>query len=409
MNILFLCDEYPPGKHGGIGTAVQSLACELAASGHSVIVAGFYDDSYGGADHFIDKGVQVYRFKRKNKIPFAKFEMIGKAINKFCTISGIWDLEIKRSLSKYHVFLEGLIQRYKIEIVERPDFNDYIRFCKKKRVLGKLSVPVIVKLHGSMTYFAEEAGKEIKPFIKETERWYLNEADAISSVSNYTAVKTKRYFGMERPIEILYNGIEPQPQIGTNHYKEPGSVIFTGALSEKKGIFQLMHAWNIVAQRIPNARLSVFGKGDIRKAASLLSVEALQTVKFIGHVSRSELFENMQLTEVAVFPSYAECFALAPMEAMINMATVIYTTRSSGPELITDGLDGLLIDPDNIREMADAIIYLLEHEPERKRIAFNAKRRIEEAFLIHKVSEKNLDFYKKVLHKNNRSNCHKSK
>jgi len=64
MNILYICDEYPPGKHGGIGTAVQLLARTMVQRGHNVVVAGFYDWGYGGDDHFEDQGVLVYRFRR---------------------------------------------------------------------------------------------------------------------------------------------------------------------------------------------------------------------------------------------------------------------------------------------------------------------------------------------------------
>ena len=58
MNILLLCDEYPPGRHGGIGTAVQLLARALVREGHKVVVAGFYDWSYGGKDTEADQGVK---------------------------------------------------------------------------------------------------------------------------------------------------------------------------------------------------------------------------------------------------------------------------------------------------------------------------------------------------------------
>jgi glycogen synthase len=47
MNILFICDEYPPGRHGGIGTVVQLTARALVSQGHNVVVAGFYDWAYG--------------------------------------------------------------------------------------------------------------------------------------------------------------------------------------------------------------------------------------------------------------------------------------------------------------------------------------------------------------------------
>lgn len=47
MNILFICDEYPPGKNGGIGTVVQNLGRELVKQGHSIFVVGLYHFSYG--------------------------------------------------------------------------------------------------------------------------------------------------------------------------------------------------------------------------------------------------------------------------------------------------------------------------------------------------------------------------
>jgi hypothetical protein len=64
MNILYLCDEYPPGLHGGIGTSVQLLAREMVKQGNTVVAAGFYSLGYGGDDEFEDEGVKVYRFRR---------------------------------------------------------------------------------------------------------------------------------------------------------------------------------------------------------------------------------------------------------------------------------------------------------------------------------------------------------
>ena len=63
MNILYICDEYPPGKNGGIGTMVQVLGRELVKQGHNVHVAGLYGYRYGSSDYEEDKGVRVYRLR----------------------------------------------------------------------------------------------------------------------------------------------------------------------------------------------------------------------------------------------------------------------------------------------------------------------------------------------------------
>jgi glycogen synthase len=46
MNILYICDEYPPGPNGGIGSVVQNLARELVKQGHKVYVVGLYPIGY---------------------------------------------------------------------------------------------------------------------------------------------------------------------------------------------------------------------------------------------------------------------------------------------------------------------------------------------------------------------------
>ncbi len=58
MKICFICGEYPPGPHGGIGTFVQVLARALVAAGHEVRVLGAYGTAYHAANEEVDQGVQ---------------------------------------------------------------------------------------------------------------------------------------------------------------------------------------------------------------------------------------------------------------------------------------------------------------------------------------------------------------
>jgi glycogen(starch) synthase len=147
MNILYLCDEYPPGSHGGIGTAVQLLAREMVKMGNNVVVAGFYDWGYGGEDEFDDQGVKVYRFRRMLSSGFfANYRsIIVKITNRILKDTGILEWDIKKSLIKYKKFLDSVIARYHIEIVEAPDYNDYARFCKSYLPFPVLPAPLVVK------------------------------------------------------------------------------------------------------------------------------------------------------------------------------------------------------------------------------------------------------------------------
>jgi glycogen synthase len=61
MNILYICNEYPPGRHGGIGSATKNLVEEMAGNGHKVFVAGLYYPGYGQADYEEKDNIKIWR------------------------------------------------------------------------------------------------------------------------------------------------------------------------------------------------------------------------------------------------------------------------------------------------------------------------------------------------------------
>jgi glycogen(starch) synthase len=400
MRILYLCDEYPPGRHGGIGTAVQQLAREMVSQGHEVIVAGYYDWGYGGEDQFTDNGVKVYRYRRGlNSGWFTKKDSLRvRATYKLLHHLGALHRDIERTLPGYYRFLEKLIKEHGIDIIERPDFNEYVQYCKKKINIPTLPVPVIVKLHGTITYFLKEESKQVPEPLFGMERQVLEQANAIAGVSSYTCEMTRRYFGLKAGCHVLYNGIDTAA-FPTSDHKSGEQVIFTGSLVAKKGIYQLMKAWNIVNTKLPTAKLQVYGKGPMGRVRKHLGQEASGTVFFNGHIPRNELSGKIASSALAVFPSYAECFAIAPMEAMASGTAVIYSTRTSGPELIRDRKDGLLADPDNVQQLADCIIELLENRSLRDMLSENGRQRVLSSFDIKTIAKQHTMFYERVLAK----------
>ncbi|MDB4918251.1 glycosyltransferase family 4 protein [Mucilaginibacter sp.] len=398
MNILYLCDEYPPGKHGGIGTYVRLIARQMVTLGHNVVVAGLYGPGYGEADEFSDEGVKVYRFRRgfDYKIFSDEQSLISRIGIRLLKDSGLMERDIKKSLAAYKNKLEQLIIAHKIDIIEMPDYNDYIRFCSSYIPFPQLSIPVVVKMNGSITYFTKEANKQVPAHLLKMEQAILKQASAVLSASKYTANKSSEYLSYNKEIEVLYNGIKTDLP-ARNISKSSKQVIFTGTLVAKKGIYQLAKAWNIVNKSMPAARLLVLGKGSQQKAISHLTDKAKASVNFKGHVSTDELYDHLSASAISVFPSYAEAFALAPLEAMACGTAVINSNRTSGSELIDDKINGLLIDPDNIDQIATAIIYLLNNPDVCARLAKAGNEKVKEQFEIGNIAAKTIQFYNKVL------------
>lgn len=398
MNILYLCDEYPPGRHGGIGTSVRLLARQMAKLGHNVVVAGLYRPGYGGEDEFDDEGVKVYRFRRgfDFKLLDDEASFVSRFVIRLLKDSGLLEQDIKKSLAAYKIKLEEIISRHQVDIAEMPDYNDYIRFCKSYIPFPKLSAPVVVKMHGSITYFNSESGRPTPRHIFRMEQTILSQAAAASAVSEYTAVKGAEYLAYDRGIQVLYNGIDtdiPGVDVGENSVQ----VVFTGTLAAKKGIYQLVKAWNIVHKSIPEARLVILGKGSQQKVIAYLDANAAGSVVFRGHVPTAELYNYLKSSAVSIFPSYAEAFALAPLEAMACGTAVINSNRTSGPELIAHEIDGLLVDPDDIHQIAEAIIKLLKNPDIKEKLTRNGREKVKAKFDIKKSAEDNLRLYQKVV------------
>ncbi|MBA3442987.1 MAG: glycosyltransferase family 4 protein [Pyrinomonadaceae bacterium] len=376
LRVCFLCNEYPPGPHGGIGTMTQVLARALVQAGHEVRVAGMYPASYPAPDYEEDGGVRVRRLRRSA-------HRLG------------W-VTARRQLFR-------MVARWsrdgEIDLVEVPDWEGWAAGWPK------LPVPIVVRLHGSMSYFAAELGRPVRRTAFRLERASLRRADFWCSVSRYTADKTQQLFDLRTgPDAVLYNPVEFYNG-GSVAAESRKHVVFTGTLTAKKGIVPLVKAWPRVIEACDEAELHVFGKdGRTDDGGSMQSFllsqhngRARESMRFHGHVDRAKLFEALRGARLAVFPSYAEAFALAPLEAMACGCPTIYSRRGSGPELIEDERDGLLIDPDQPCEIAEAIIRVLTDDHLARRLSEAGRERVRKNFSTQNLLEQNEVFYRRCI------------
>jgi glycosyltransferase involved in cell wall biosynthesis len=384
LELCFICPEYPPGPHGGIGTMTQVLARALVARGHGVRVLGVYRRDYPAPDYEVDQGVRVWR---RRAHPYR----LGWVADRY---------QLFRVVASWS-------RRREIDLVEVPDCGGLAAGWPR------LPVPVITRLHGSGTYFFTETGRPTRRATFWIEHAALNRADAWSTVSRYIAERTRRLFGLPRgPGALLYNPVEQRFE--ARPLAESRDVVFAGALTAKKGIISLVRAWSRVVEACRGARLHVFGRdvaapgGGSTQAApdggcmltylrGQLDDETAKTVLFHGHVAREELFRAYRGARLAVFPSQAEGFGIAPLEAMACGCPVIYTRRGPGPELIRDDRDGLLVDPDRPEEIGAAIVRLLADDQAAMRLGQAGQARARDDFSLQTLVPQNEAFYASCL------------
>ncbi len=372
MKICFICNEYPPARHGGIGSLTRTLARALVEAGNQVRVVGFYPEKEAAPDMESDCGVAVQRFKISCR-----------------------PLEWVRARYFLYSIVKHWAQAGLIDLVEVPDYEGLAAGWPA------LHIPVVIRMHGSSTYFAAERGKHRDATMSLIEGTSLRRGNFLCSCSDYTAERSRELFRLgESKIATLHNPVVTETS-SVERKRRPGQVVFSGTLTAKKGVGSLVRAWAQVLEDCPHAELEIFGKdGHTDRGSSmqdhlisLVPPPIRNTIRFHGHVDFARLRSAFRSASVAVFPSYSEAFALAPMEAMAQGCPTIYSCRASGKELIQDGETGLLVNPDDPNAIAKAIITILNNPQIAKELGSKGKASIECRFSIGVLLARNINFY----------------
>jgi len=377
MKLCFICPEYPPEAHGGVGTFTQVLARALVRAGHDVRVIGLCESDRQSPGAEDDQGVRVWRMDTSKQ--------------RFGWVVDRW--------AQYRTIREWIASD-EVDLVDAPDFSGWYAGWPK------LPVPLVQRAHGSATYFAHELGRQVGKTGNRLEICSYRRADAWASVSEHAGRVTRRLFNLPRgPDAVLYCPVDAPETVPPFEARDHDSVVFTGTLTEKKGITPIIEAWPAIVEGHPAAKLHIFGKDQQRSDGTSMREylvnrlpEALRTtVHFHGHRPRRELMQMLRTSRVAVFPSFTETFGFAPAEAMACGCPTIYTKLSCGPEIVRNGMDGLLVHPERRDEIAHAVLQLLGDRNLAARFAVAGRNRVLETFGLEKIVHQNEAFYDKVL------------
>lgn len=148
-------------------------------------------------------------------------------------------------------------------------------------------------------------------------------------------------------------------------------IIAVGRYVYQKGFDLLLHAWTSVEKQCAGWELVVFGTGIRTPYERLASELSLQRCSMNGPTSDIE--KEYLNSSLFVFSSRFEGFGMVLVEAMACGLPVVSFDCPCGPkDIITDGVDGILVENGNVSQLAEKIIYMIEHPEERMRMGANA-------------------------------------
>lgn len=155
-------------------------------------------------------------------------------------------------------------------------------------------------------------------------------------------------------------------------------VVAIARYSHEKGIDLLLEAWSKVEKIQKEWRLDVFGDGERTIYEQMIGNLELDQQRCQLHGRTNDVEYEYSQSSLFVLSSRFEGFGLVIIEAMSCGLPVLAFDCPWGPtEIITDGKDGLLVDNGNVSQLADSIIYLIDHPDVRKQMGEQAKRKSE--------------------------------
>jgi phosphatidylinositol alpha-1,6-mannosyltransferase len=183
------------------------------------------------------------------------------------------------------------------------------------------------------------------------------------------------------PITICHPGVAPMPRAAVAHIKGPYALIVgrMDARERYKGHDRLIELWPVVRRTAPDAQLIVVGDGDDSARLRRKAAETCDAITFLGRVDQPALAALYRDATFFVMPSTDEGFGLVYLEAM-RASTPCIAARGAAEEIITDGHDGLVVNPENSDELVAAMVHLFVDKQERMRMGAAAARRVHSQF-----------------------------
>ena len=377
MRIGITC--YP--TYGGSGVVATELGIELAALGHEV--------------HFISYS-QPFRLNGRDdgifyhEVPVSNYPLFEFPPYDLALASRMAEVAEYYALDLLHV-------HYAIPHSVSALLARQILATRGRRL------PFVTTLHGTdITLVGLD-----RSYLPIT-RHAIQESDGVTSISDYLREKTIVDFEVTRPIKTITNFVncdvytpftdEAQKAEARSRFAQPDEFLLMHLSNFRpvKRVTDVVKIFARVVREVP-AQLVLIGDGPDRSTAEWLAHD-LGIHARIHFVGKQERVSNLLgLADLFLMPSQLESFGLAALEAMACKVPSIATRVGGVPELIEDGVTGLLFPAGDVDAMAAGALSLLTDPPRLDAMREAARKDAKKRFCANLVVPQYVRFYEQVL------------
>ncbi len=240
-------------------------------------------------------------------------------------------------------------------------------------------------------------------------KFNFKRAKEILATGKYLAEETSRF--SNKKVTITPFGVDTnifKPMQKKNEFEDFLVIGVIRRLEENYGIERLIRAFKLVLEKFPDKKLKllIVGDGSLKNHLINLTHELLisDDVVFTGYIEYEKIVEYHNSCDISVVPSIRESFGVSALEASACGKPVIVTNAGGLPETVIDGSTGLIVEKDNIKQLASALEKLIIDEQLRKTFGENGREMVKQKYEWNNCVELMLNIYNNIL-KNGDINC----
>lgn len=249
--------------------------------------------------------------------------------------------------------------------------------------LKKLNIPSIYHLH-----FGRLADIKKK---KTLEYQLLKKAILLSRVTIVIDQRTKQALNEICSSVFIPNPIEEVPI----KYSENKKIIFLGYVVKKKGIEELITAWNRLSENFPDWTLDIVGPGNPRYIEYIQNTYKCKRVAFIGELPHEEAMKRLQEASIFVLPSYSEGLPYSVCEAMFAGKTIVATAVGSISFLL-DNDCGIICKEKDSHDLYEALKKGMQDPKLRVQLCFNSSEKARRLLTVDIVIKQYTELWKRT-------------
>lgn len=271
--------------------------------------------------------------------------------------------------------------------------TSYLRKYLICRMAHKRKVPYVLHIHEGDF---EEQLDRMTARNRDKVAWLFEHAARVVALSNdWEKVFSRLFPGAN--ISVLENAVPIPKRVSDT--KDVLKIYFLGLLCPKKGVDTLLRAMTAVVDYLPNSHLYIAGGGDFIDKYRAMADDAriANHITFVGWANDEQKEKLAKECLMFVLPSRAEGLPMAMLEAMASGSAVIATRVGGIPDVIDDGVNGLLVDPDDEEGLASAIIRCVEDEGLALRLAAAGRDTVVSRFSMKPYMKKLTEIYDDCL------------